>query len=123
MRLLLSSPPAVCYSGPFPIDSATPPRAKMFAKFAAFTLASALLAYSGVSSAVLQKRTAEYFDPAQGGGSMLIDTNNGLGEPLNVSPVWPPLTPKIDQALVIHCVLLARFTGHHLRPQLFRGAD
>lgn len=56
----------------------------MFAKFAAFTLASALLAYSGVSSAVLQKRAAEYFDPAQGGGSMLIDTNNGLGEPLNV---------------------------------------
>ena len=30
------------------------------------------------------KRSAMFFDPAPGGGSMLIDTGNGLGEPMNV---------------------------------------
>ncbi|KAL5524114.1 hypothetical protein ACEPAG_8287 [Sanghuangporus baumii] len=31
----------------------------------------------------LLKRTVEYYDPATGGGSMLTNTGNGLGEPLN----------------------------------------
>ncbi|KAI1796460.1 hypothetical protein LXA43DRAFT_987753 [Ganoderma leucocontextum] len=53
-------------------------------KLSAVTLAGALLLSPTAFGAVLQKRAAEYFDPAVGGGSMFVDTGNGLGEPLNV---------------------------------------
>ena len=57
----------------------------MFAhKFSAVTLAGALFIAPYAFCATLQRRSAEYFDPAAGGGSMFVDTGNGLGEPLNV---------------------------------------
>ena len=60
----------------------------MIAELATFTLASALLASSVYGATYqFQKRAsdaAEFFDPATGGGSMFVDTLNGLGEPLNV---------------------------------------
>lgn len=37
------------------------------------------------SARSLQKRAVAFFNPVDGGGSMLDDTGNGLGEPLNVS--------------------------------------
>lgn len=59
----------------------------MFAQLSAVALFGALalspVAYgSGVG---LQRRAAEFFNPAAGGGTMFVDTLNGLGEPLNVS--------------------------------------
>ncbi|KAI9067145.1 hypothetical protein FKP32DRAFT_1564390 [Trametes sanguinea] len=50
----------------------------------AFALAGALAAFSAVLGLGAQKRAAAYYNPANGGGSMLIDAGNGLGEPLNV---------------------------------------
>ncbi|OSD04034.1 hypothetical protein PYCCODRAFT_1364698 [Trametes coccinea BRFM310] len=56
----------------------------MFSSAFAFALAGALAAFPAVLGLGAQKRAAAYFNPANGGGSMLIDAGNGLGEPLNV---------------------------------------
>ncbi|KAI9067133.1 hypothetical protein FKP32DRAFT_1564306 [Trametes sanguinea] len=49
-----------------------------------FALAGALAAFPATMGLVAQKRATAFFNPAAGGGSMLIDAGNGLGEPLNV---------------------------------------
>ena len=36
----------------------------------------------------LLKRAVAYYDPAAGGGSMLTDSGNGFGEPLNVRSLF-----------------------------------
>ncbi|KAI0745485.1 hypothetical protein C8Q76DRAFT_607381 [Earliella scabrosa] len=56
----------------------------MPATLTVLALAGAAVVSSVAASTVFQKRAVEFFDPAPGGGSMLIDTLNGLGEPLNV---------------------------------------
>ncbi|CDO76722.1 hypothetical protein BN946_scf184796.g16 [Trametes cinnabarina] len=49
-----------------------------------FALAGAFATLPAALGLVAQKRAAAFFDPTAGGGSMLIDAGNGLGEPLNV---------------------------------------
>lgn len=55
-----------------------------------FTLLQALLAIAVISThpavcAPLSKRAVDYYDPRQGGGSLLNQSGGpGLGEPLNV---------------------------------------
>lgn len=46
------------------------------------TLLSVLLGSTGAST--VSKRADAFANPADGGGTMLTDTGNGLGEPLNV---------------------------------------
>ncbi|RPD63917.1 hypothetical protein L227DRAFT_496615 [Lentinus tigrinus ALCF2SS1-6] len=56
----------------------------MFVKFSVLLLAGALVASPATYGAIVQKRAFPFVDPSIGGGSMLIDTLNGAGEPLNV---------------------------------------
>lgn len=42
----------------------------------------------------LEKRAVAYFNPLDGGGSLLDDTGNGLGEPLNVRLIPPLCVPS-----------------------------
>lgn len=58
----------------------------MFSRFAV-VLAGALAASPLALGAVIQKRAVAFYDVAPGGGSYFIDTNNGYGEPLNVSVI------------------------------------
>ncbi|EIW63066.1 uncharacterized protein TRAVEDRAFT_56242 [Trametes versicolor FP-101664 SS1] len=51
----------------------------MFSKLAVLVLAAVPAAFS-----VSVRQTAPFVNPVDGGGSMLIDAGNGLGEPLNV---------------------------------------
>ncbi|KAI1785747.1 hypothetical protein LXA43DRAFT_899119 [Ganoderma leucocontextum] len=58
----------------------------LFPKLSAVTLELLvpLLISSIALGAAVNKRAAEFFNPASGGGSMFIDAGNGLGEPMNV---------------------------------------
>ncbi|KAI0702948.1 hypothetical protein C8T65DRAFT_578966 [Cerioporus squamosus] len=56
----------------------------MITTVSALLFAGALAASSAVYGAIVQKRAAAFENPASGGGSMFVDTLNGLGEPLNV---------------------------------------
>ncbi|KAH9855202.1 hypothetical protein C2E23DRAFT_774200 [Lenzites betulinus] len=51
----------------------------MFSKLAVFVLAAAPAAFGAVI-----RQASDFVNPTLGGGSMLIDAGNGLGEPLNV---------------------------------------
>lgn len=42
------------------------------------------LFFQHAAASVLDKRAVAYYAPIAGGGSELDNTNNGLGEPLNV---------------------------------------
>ncbi|KAI0330144.1 hypothetical protein GY45DRAFT_1324025 [Cubamyces sp. BRFM 1775] len=55
-----------------------------FSPSTALALAGALAALPATFGFAGQKRASAYFNPADGGGSMLIDAGNGFGEPLNV---------------------------------------
>ncbi|KAI0743788.1 hypothetical protein C8Q80DRAFT_1237160 [Daedaleopsis nitida] len=56
----------------------------MFAKLSAVALLGFLALSPAAYGVGLQRRAAEFFDPAADGGTMFVDTLNGLGEPLNV---------------------------------------
>lgn len=60
----------------------------MFSKLAVFVLAVVPSALS-----VLVRQSAGFVNPANGGGSMLIDAGNGLGEPLNVRIRYAAISP------------------------------
>lgn len=73
----------------------------MFSKLAVLVLAAVPAAFS-----VTVRQTKAFVNPADGGGSMLIDAGNGLGEPLNVrirhaavSPLY--LTEAISAQVII----------------------
>ena len=54
------------------------------AKLAALSVFGLSYIVSNAAGAIVEKRAAAFFNPADGGGSMFIDAGNGLGEPLNV---------------------------------------
>ncbi|RDX50183.1 hypothetical protein OH76DRAFT_1403075 [Lentinus brumalis] len=56
----------------------------MFTTISAVVLAGVFAASSAAYGALAQKRATAFENPASGGGSMFVDTLNGLGEPLNV---------------------------------------
>ncbi|CDO78164.1 hypothetical protein BN946_scf184467.g3 [Trametes cinnabarina] len=56
----------------------------MFSFAFAYAVAGALVAFPAVLGLGSQKRAVAYYNPVSGGGAMLIDAGNGLGEPLNV---------------------------------------
>ncbi len=62
-----------------------------FPKLSAVTLELLvpLFVSSVALAAAINKRAAPFFDPVLGGGSMFIDTGNGLGEPMNVRSLLP----------------------------------
>ena len=83
----------------------------MPATLTVLALAGAAVVSSVAASTVFQKRAVEFFDPAPGGGSMLIDTLNGLGEPLNVRRIFSiSESPRTD---IPHAS-----TGYHLGSEL-----
>jgi hypothetical protein len=45
---------------------------------------AALVFFFGLGSALHVRRSVAYYNPTAGGGSMLDDAGDGLGEPLNV---------------------------------------
>ncbi len=57
----------------------------MFTTISAVVLAGVFAASSAAYGALAQKRATAFENPASGGGSMFVDTLNGLGEPLNVN--------------------------------------
>lgn len=44
----------------------------------------AFVFFFGLGSALRVRRSVAYYNPTAGGGSMLDDAGDGLGEPLNV---------------------------------------
>lgn len=68
-------------------------------------LAVALASFFGLGSA-LYVRSVAYYDPAAGGGSMLDNAGDGLGEPLNVR----------FRAFLLPLSFAEKLTGHHLWP-------
>lgn len=63
--------------------------AKMFSKLVVLVLAAVPAAFS-----VNVRQTTGFVNPANGGGSMLIDAGNGLGEPLNVRIRHAAVSPQ-----------------------------
>lgn len=68
--------------------------AKMFSKLAVLVLVAVPAAFS-----VTVRQAVDFVNPANGGGSMLIDAGNGLGEPLNVRFAMPPYHRSVSRKL------------------------